>query len=222
MSKKETTVSTEIKLVNPYWEEARDALVGDEYDYQFIIKSAEARERCCRMYAWAIPDPASLAFVARHLGTRAIELGAGTGYWAWQLSHLGVDILAYDKFPPDTIPNAYFAPNFKGEEPQGLVTTWYPVQQGEPEVLAEHPDRTLFLCWPPYGGSLAHECLQVYRGDRVIFIGEGCGGCTGDDDFFALLDKEWQEIAAHPIQQWRHIHDGITVYERIKKDETDV
>jgi len=200
-------VSIETKTVNPYWEEAKDMLTGDEWDYHFIIQSSEARVRCCKMYAFAITDPASVSFVAEHLGTRAIEMGAGTGYWAWQLTQLGVDILAYDKFPPDKLPNDYFS----------QIKAWHPVQQGDPKILTEHPDRALFLCWPPYGGSLAHECLQAYQGHRFVFIGEDCGGCTGDDDFFALLDKDWQEIAEHPIQQWRYIHDVITVYERIKR-----
>ena len=41
------------------------------------------RFEICRKYAWAIPDPGSVAFVAEHIGPKAVEIGAGAGYWAW-------------------------------------------------------------------------------------------------------------------------------------------
>ncbi|HEX3640666.1 MAG TPA: hypothetical protein VHV10_05195 [Ktedonobacteraceae bacterium] len=211
-------MSTKIQVINPFWQEVQANLaVAREYDYRWVISNSELRDKCCRMYAWAIPDPMSVIFVAQQLGPRAIEMGAGTGYWSWQISQLGVDILAYDKAPPDKIPNDFFAP-YSEVPSKSLVKTWHPVQLGSIEVLAEHTDRTLLLCWPPYATDFAHQCLKAYQGNRLVFIGEGCGGCTGDDNFFALLDREWEEVAEHSIQQWRYIHDGITVYERGKEE----
>src|SRR5947209_5294851 len=191
-----SNVSTKITTGNPYWSEVKDLFSTRSSNYtkahyQWLIKHAEVREKCCRTYAYAIAEPASVAFVARHCGPRAIEIGAGTGYWAWQLSQHGIDILAYDVAPPDKIPNDFFAPRM--EKPSTtLIKTWHTVQQGGPEVLAEHADRTLFLCWPPYASDFAYQCLSVYQGQRLVFIGEGDGGCTGDDDFFNLLEKQWK------------------------------
>src|SRR5947207_7583559 len=176
---------------NPYWNKVKELFSTrssnyDEAHYHWIVKHAETREKCCKTYAWAIASPVSVAFVARHVDPCAIEIGAGTGYWAWQLSQHGIDILAYDIAPPDKIPNDYFTPRM--ERPSTtLVKTWHPVQQGGPEVLTEHPDRTLFLCWPPYASDFAHQCLNAYQGQRFVFIGEPYGGCTGDKDFFKLL-----------------------------------
>jgi len=145
-----------------------------------------------------------------------IEIGAGTGYWAWQLSQHGIDILAYDIAPPDKVPNDFFSPRM--EKPSTtLVKTWHPVQQGGLEVLAEHADRTLFLCWPPYATDFAYQCLSAYQGSRLVFIGERDGGCTGNDDFFELLKKQWKVVARHQIVQWDCIRDTITVYERISE-----
>ncbi|OLB42785.1 MAG: hypothetical protein AUG51_20880 [Acidobacteria bacterium 13_1_20CM_3_53_8] len=199
---------------NPYWEEIRSLFVShDEEDYHWFIKHSEARDKCCRKYAWAIADPASVAFVARYLGPRAVEIGAGTGYWAWQLWQQGIDIIAFDHNPPDKVPNDFFAP--RTERPsKTLVKTWYPVTQGSSEVLSEHPNRTLFLCWPNYATDFAAQCLQAYQGNRFVFIGENEGGCTGNADFFDLLEKEWQQVDAHQILQWSGIHDTIVVYER--------
>jgi len=217
-------MNTTAKTVNPFWEEI-EHLFQDNHQASWDVSFERhqnhwsARDTCCRRYAWAIPDPDSLAFVAEHLGTRAIEIGSGNGYWAWQLSQLGIDILAYDAAPPDRVPNMYFAPRGEVSNPKTLIKTWHPVRQGGPEKLTEHPDRTLLLCWPPYASSMADECLNAYKGNRFIFIGEQ-GGCTGDNAFFERLGKEWEEIAEHSIKQWEGLHDFITVYRRQKEEST--
>lgn len=95
-----------------------------------------------------------------------------------------------------------------------LVTTWYSVAQGSVEKLKEHADRTLFLCWPPYTDVMATNVLNAYQGNRFVSIGEDYGGCTGDDAFFALLRDRWEEVADHPIKQWKGIHDWMRVFQR--------
>ncbi len=212
---------THIETVNPYWDEVKNNVraCNDADHYAWYMQHLEKRSTCCRKYAWAIPDPASVAFVASYLAPRAIEIGAGTGYWAWQLAQYGIDILAYDEAPPDKVPNFYFSPPSE-ETPQTLVKTWHPVEHGSPELLPLYTDRTLFLCWPPYADPMAHRCLQKYQGSRLVFIGEDEGGCTGTNDFFELLAQDWRSIAKHPIAQWDGMHDTITVYERKDPDGT--
>lgn len=183
------------------------------------------RHILCGEYAWAIPDPDSLDFVAQHLQARAVEIGAGTGYFAWQLSQLGVDILAYDLFPPQhTGENHYHSPRTSDERTLIGETrhVFYDVRSGNHLIATKHPERTLFLCWPPYNDDMAFLTLQAYTGKRVVYIGEGDGGCTGDDDFHALLAHEWEEIADHKPVQWWGIHDYITVYERQEVEEKSI
>lgn len=208
-------IKTEKTTINPYWDEIKSFVRKGDYrsSNEVPYEQWEKRAPCYRKYAYAIPDPDSLAFVAKHLGPRAIEIGAGTGYWAWMLSQMGIDILAFDRTPPDKVPNGYFTPRDE-KKPKTLVKTWFEVATGEVDALTLHPDRTLFLCWPPYGDSLADECLQAYQGNRFVFIGECGGGCTGDDAFFERLGKEWEEVASHAIVQWSCINDYIAVYER--------
>jgi hypothetical protein len=62
---------------------------------------------------------------------------------------------------------------------------------------------------------MATECLNAYRGDRFVYIGEDCGGCTGDKEFFEILEQQWEEIEDHNIKQWQGVHDRIVVYQRI-------
>ena len=159
------------------------------------------RTRCVHRYAFAVPSDDALATIATW--GPIVQMGAGTGYWAWLLQRdYGVDILPYDIAPPMRGANYWF----KRRE-------FVPILPGTPETLSQHPDRTLFLCWPPMS-DMAESCLQHYPGRTVIYIGEGDGGCTADDAFFARLEAEWDEVVDLAIPQWEYIHDALTVYQR--------
>ena len=201
--------------INPFWDNI-GPLIHSAKGIDFY--QAQCDKRFCARYAFAIADPVSVAFVAEFLCPQAIEIGAGNGYWAWQLSQCGIDILAYDITPLDyTWEKGYFSPVDEATREYLGITTkaWYPVQQGGAEMAREHPDRTLFLCWPVRNpNNMASQSLQFYQGKRLVFIGEYRTGTTGDDLFFDMLENEWQAIGRHDIVQWDGAHDRITVYER--------
>lgn len=213
---------------NPYWEIVR-TIPGDSFSWEcdkvwspaWVATLATGtlidRDDLCNEYAWAIADPASLAFTAKWLAPRAVEIGAGVGYWAWQLSQLGIDMLAYDLFPPQqTGQNHYHSPRTAYDRAlkDEVRSVFFDVRAGNHQMAAAYPERTLFLCWPPYDDDMASLCLQAYQGKRLVFIGEDSGGCTADDAFFEALGKDWEEVAFHRPIQWFGMHDGITVYER--------
>ena len=79
-----------------------------------------------------------------------------------------------------------------------------------------HPDRTLFLSWPPHSQDVGARILLAYQGKRVIYVGEGHGGGTGDDQTARDPRKDWAEVDSHlPIQWWGQ-RDRVTVYERAR------
>lgn len=214
---------------NPYWETIK-TLPGEEdlFDGRWQPKQwmftptghiTRRRDELVKNYSWAIPDPVSLQFVAEHSQGRIVEMACGTGYWLWQLSQLGIDCVGYDKYPPHlSANNEWHRPlddNYMPTGENGICH--FDIQSGMPENLEQHSDRTLFLCWPPYESSMATECLKHYHGKRVIYIGEGQGGCTADDIFHEMLSQEWEEVADHRPVQWEGIHDWITVYDRVGK-----
>lgn len=74
------------------------------------------RHKLAEQYSWAIPSPGSLEFIVEQLDGRAVvEIGAGTGYWAWMLTQMGVDIRAYDKNPPREGENYFHCPKSEVE-----------------------------------------------------------------------------------------------------------
>lgn len=160
------------------------------------------RRRCTVRWAFAVPDAAALTTIARY--GPILQIGAGTGYWACLLQRdYGVDILPVDKAPPAV-----------GSKNAFLFTRQYvPIAYGTAATATQHPNRTLFLCWPPMG-SMAADCLRRYGGQHVIYIGEGEGGCTADDAFHAALARDYDEIEDVDIPQWDGIHDRLTVHRR--------
>lgn len=168
----------------------------------------KAREQCCNRYGWAVPDERALAAIQLASPNGVVEVGAGRGYWAALLARRGVDVVAYDLHPPRgrrARRNGYF------RQP-GL---YFPVRRGDARWSAKrHPDRTLLLVWPPYTEPVASDALRAYRGRTVAYLGEGPGGCTGDDVFHDRLDREWEETSAVDIPSWWGINDRLYLFRR--------
>lgn len=159
----------------------------------------QERAAFVQKYAWAIPDEKAVSIIAAH--GPIVEIGAGTGYWSYLLRQVGADVVAYDVAP---YKNGW-CNSEKG---------WTEVLVGGTEKAAAHPDRALFLCWPPYGSPMAREALEAYikaGGTTVIYVGE-LGGCTGDEEFHELLDRVGTLVDGHNIPSWLGINDELMVY----------
>lgn len=205
---------------NPYWEIVRHMPARADWhgagrspegywvgDVQVIRRSHDAgldRTSLCARYAWSIPSPGSVAWIANLAGERGVvEIGAGSGYWAWQLSQASVDVVAYDPHPV-------------GEDNKFAKRgPYYPVRIGDESAAADHGDRALMLCWPSYCTDFAEQAVRAYPGDLLVYIGEGHGGCCADDGFFKLLDEEWDEIGSRSLHvTFSGIHCRLTAYSR--------
>lgn len=161
----------------------------------------EERKQFVRKYAWAVPNMAAINEIARH--GKVVEIGAGSGYWAYLLREHGVDVVAYDEKP---------------YENKWCNNIWTDIEKGDADSGQNHPNRTLFLCWPPYETPMAYDAVKAHMeagGRKVIYIGEGYGGCTGDDDFHDLMETEYECISTVHIPQWYGIHDCLSIYQRI-------
>lgn len=171
-----------------------------------LIKSGryggEIRRGLVKKYSWAIPCEAALQALAKL--SPLIEIGAGVGYWAYLLRKRGVDIVAYDLHPTNLGKNHYHS----------TCESWTEVCKGDWRVLKKHPERSLFLCWPPHNNPMAYRCLKAYKGENVVFVGEDSGGCTGCDRFFGLLESDFELFDTVAIPQWRCLHDAMWIYKR--------
>ncbi|MCW2887164.1 MAG: hypothetical protein QOE54_1545 [Streptosporangiaceae bacterium] len=193
---------------NPYWEIVRQ-LPSVSGPRQGICPDGFARELpvghhlLTKRYSWAIPSPGDIAWLTRILGRRGlVEIGAGSGYWAWQARQAGIDVIAYEPVHPSV--NTYT------DGTEYLAT----VRAGH-AAARNHPDRALLLCWPSHNDPWATSTLHAYTGDLLVYIGEDRGGHCADDGFFQLLGRAWTRVAAstHHVT-WRHGHSTMTAYRR--------
>lgn len=133
-----------------------------------------------------------------------IEIGAGNGYWAYEMRKAGVDIIATEIGVGSN--NEY---NF--------VKPWTDLIEMEAiEAARKYSERALMSVWPCYDKSWAWKALMAYKGDTFIYVGEGPYGCTGDDNLHAALSEEgpWNLVETVPILRWHGLHDTVNVYKR--------
>lgn len=76
--------------------------------------------------------------------------------------------------------------------------------------------KVLFICWLSYSQSWAYEYLKIYIenfGTRLIYIGEGFGGCTADDNFYSLISEKGNIVQEYSIQKWEGVNDFLQLVE---------
>jgi hypothetical protein len=177
-----------------------------------VFDNYALRSEHIRRYGFAVITEKVIAELAAHLNERPLlEVGAGSGYWAYELARNGVDVIATDPgigrygmgWKEPGAPQRWKHHFCEIEKLTGI------------EAVAKYPDRQLLFVWPDYSCAWPAETLQAYLGDLVFYAGEGEGGCTGDDRFHDLLDKDFALIDTIAIPQWSGIHDELHVYRRI-------
>lgn len=161
-------------------------------------------------WAWACPDRRALNIISHY--APIIEIGCGKGYWARLLGDIcNVDIVAYDKYID--IPRCHTK-----------------VLVGGPEVLKQQKNinRTLLLCYPDENEAIAAECLDNFKGDIIIHIGEmmvGDGtlfgvpqapfGRTSSADFQVSLQESFHQIlVCELLNRFPYSKDCISVWKR--------
>ncbi|MEV8636859.1 hypothetical protein AB0395_34975 [Streptosporangium sp. NPDC051023] len=176
--------------INPMWEIARrlPTYADTQRPYgggiEVLPEYGTWRTQLIDRFAYLIPAPRALAWIVQVLdGRPVVEVGAGLGYWAWQLGQLGVVVEASDISPPEE------------------HRTFVPVQQtSAPEAAAQAGDAALMILWPPMGtavSSMAMDALTAYTGDHIIVCTEfRRDPCAGDELFLRALRDGWRAADA--------------------------
>eukprot|EP00026_Physarum_polycephalum_P010766 Phypoly_transcript_10945.p1 GENE.Phypoly_transcript_10945~~Phypoly_transcript_10945.p1 ORF type:complete len:410 (-),score=36.33 Phypoly_transcript_10945:31-1194(-) len=182
-------------------------------DYLLFFKYI--RTPMTHFYSWAIPNNEALECIKSR--GPIVEIGAGSGYWAYLLRKQGVDVVALDLFPPSS-----------GSNPSHKVHHTS-IEHGGPNDLEKYSDRTLLLCWPDdYHSSdkqmftFAADCLAHYKGKCIIYIGDWKGtalgaseyGYTSSREFQDRLQREFSKVQRIFVPNWPMVADDLTVWER--------
>ena len=188
------------------------------------------RTELCSYFAWAIPNTTALQTLL-DLGP-ILEIGAGTGYWAYLLSKHGGDVVAYDMKD--------------SHEGQSYRFRHSLVQDGGIEQIQAkcHSHRTLLICWPDIveesveddadRGSFSLDCLTHYsHGEMLAYIGElgphvvrtkeGWGdvfppcGSSSSAVFQVELKESFDLVTRVCLPNWPPYNSHLTIWRRKNK-----
>lgn len=150
------------------------------------------RQKLVERYSWAVPNEDALVYLAEfdHLH----ELGAGSGYWANCIEDMGGDVTPIDKDPP--------------------ASTWTDVhEQPVSNYLHNIEDEPVLMVWPPHDDRMSYQVARASP-SHILYVGEPRGGCTGCDEFFDRLDKEYGLVAKVDIPSYEGVNDNLFHYVR--------
>lgn len=167
-----------------------------------FISRYDDRDKLVAKYSFAIPNDEALETLADL--APIVEYGAGTGYWAYRLRAMGVEIIPFDVTAGNISENYY-----------GFDKEWTEIKK--PESPSKYTDHTLFLCWPCMRSDWAYRTLKEYYhagGKRVVYVGEEIEGCTGTKEFHQYLGRNFDVVKHVSIPRWDYIYDSMWVYER--------
>lgn len=205
-----TTIDDDIE----YWQDVPEQfksilLKRGSYDFSWYELELTTglfylRENLIKKYSWAIPNAKAIRTIENYAKNGLIEIGAGTGYWCYLLSKVGVDCVAFDSKPYEN-------------QCKGNDRKWFEVKVGSVEqlLLPENQHRTLFLCWVPYESDLGTDCLKLFQGEYFAVVGEGKCGCCATDEFFEYLDDRFEWLENVRIPQYFGVHDSLDIYKKV-------
>lgn len=164
-----------------------------------------ARRVATYYYSWAVPSQ-PVIYALLHYGRNIVEIGAGTGYWAWLLTQAGASVVAVDNLSDSDNTSAAWCEEHTGDFTLAPKIVFHDIVVLDyKEYLRNNDgcrDSVLFACWP------RSVVLDDYKGDTVVFVGE-IDGCT------AWIDSaEWREVERFEIPCWPLARDLVVVYKR--------
>lgn len=119
-----------------------------------------------------------------------LEIGAGRGLWAFLI---GNNIVTTDKFIPDY--------------------SYCPIIKMDADSAINHYSycNVLLIIWPPCDNT-ASNSIKIFKGNKVIYIGEDKNGCTGDILFFDILEDCYNLVDTLDIPNIYNHNDKIYFY----------
>lgn len=165
------------------------------------------RQNFYAKYSWSVPNNIALDQIKEFCGNdNILEIGSGLGLWAHLIRLSGLNIFATDIGSTGT----YYT-NFS--------KTWTNVEiMNHKEAIHKYGSQCnlLFLSWPCHHNLSAFESINHYQGSKLIYIGEGLDGSTGEPQFFKLLKKKYKFVKSINIPRWAGNFDKLYCY--VKND----
>ncbi|MGA9719860.1 MAG: hypothetical protein WBQ79_16390 [Acidobacteriaceae bacterium] len=138
-----------------------------------------------------------------------IEVGAGTGYWSYELQRAGCSSIATDICSQEAASASDPRYTFR-RSPCFVNVLAIPAQQ----AVRQHADKTLLMVWPETGEEWSYEALTAYSGTGLIYVGAIERGRPADDRFHDEIERSWRLETRIRIPRFPGHHDAVSVYRR--------
>lgn len=128
-------------------------------------------------------------------GHRVLDVCAGGGFLAHTLANAGVEVMAADLYPPGLAPTE-----------RDSRVRWKVDFAGSSLELPLEEYSALVMAWPDHQDPFADQIAASMRpGQLLVYQGEGAGGATADDAFFARVSGPgWEFLRAETEALNRH------------------
>lgn len=130
-----------------------------------------------------------------------IEIGSGSGYWAYLLTHKGADVVAVDNHTEHlwTYGNDW-------------RTMWFDktIEADGYKFLQDNngmSERTLFLCWP----RVDTDILSMFRGRNFVLI---CRPYIDPIWFAMRTQNKWRCLEIVYLPNWLERRDQMMIFKR--------
>jgi hypothetical protein len=199
-------------LVEKEWEQVvldgtiRSSIV--HFSYEKWVSNFGKRESFRKGISWHIPTRDLVDTIKKY--SPIVSVGCGFAYTEKLAEKEGADIILTD-ISPDL--DNKWCKNDSMNFPTGIL------KMDAKSAVESFKDRNVFMAWPPYANEMAYKVANAMKvGKYLIYVGESHGGCTGDDNFFNLLYKNFEEVDDDiNIPSWDGIYDNAVVYKKIKR-----
>lgn len=137
-------------------------------------------------FSWGSISQEQIEILSKWLeGKSLIEVMSGTGYLSYQLnkmSPIGFKHVAYDNRSWTKCKESNFHKPFFGSKKNCFMA---PIKKFD----------VVLMVWPMYDVNHAYRIAnKMISGQYLIYQGEHYGGCCADDQFFDLLESEFEEV----------------------------
>jgi SAM-dependent methyltransferase len=193
-------------------EEIQDLMNSTRAHYDYYVRAV-----IIRMYGFSLPCKGASWALKKHFGSSksVIDAGCGSGYWGSLIQYMLPETKVYCVDSYETRFN-FVAECLKPlQDLPGHIKPIQIYRDDAVKFLERNPEADLFMSWPDYESSFAEDLAKLLRpGGKLAYIGEDRGGCTANEVFFDVLDKDFEEPELVRIPQFMAIHDYLTIYQK--------
>jgi hypothetical protein len=174
----------------------------------FPFSMGEARWLAIKLFGFFLPFRETIEALLPH--GPFLEVGAGCGTLSAALRAAGADVVATDADGTAILPNGHGYAFQTGRRIEVI-----PMDGAQ--AVAAHPGRLVLLSCPTYDDPWSERVLDAIPiGGRILYVGEGMGGCTATDAFHEDLMRDFESEACIPTMTWPSLHDRAEIFVRTK------